>query len=318
MDLTIIIVNWNGGDLLHDCLASIDRARAKLQVQVIVVDNASRDGSRERAQREFPQFEVINSGANIGFGRANNLARPLVKSDLVLFLNPDTVLLGQSLVPMVEFARQHPEVGAVGCKMRYPNGEIHEQGLQYFPSPWTEFLHLTFVSTQARQRFKAWLPYLDPNQSGYVIKLYGGCLLCRKSVLDEVDWFDGRYFMYAEDVDLCRSILDRGLKLYYLSSAEIVHVAGGTSGKAPSGFSILMKAESIAKLMAKYYGAFGCSLYRALTFVGASIRLTALGVLRVLSLISPLGAGTNFVTAFFKYRLLLLWSVGLKKPVIAK
>jgi N-acetylglucosaminyl-diphospho-decaprenol L-rhamnosyltransferase len=107
MDLTVIIVNWNGGGMLRNCLASIPHARKQLELQVIVVDNASRDGSREMAEREFPDFQVLNSGANLGFGKANNLAHPWVKSNLVLFLNPDAVLSENSLVPMVDFIRQH-------------------------------------------------------------------------------------------------------------------------------------------------------------------------------------------------------------------
>ena len=316
MDVTIIIVNWNGGGLLRDCLASIAVARQHLRIQVIVVDNASRDGSREMAEREFPQFEIFNSGGNLGFGKANNLARPRVQSDLVLFLNPDTVLLENSLVPMVEFMRQHSEVGGLGCRMLYPNGEIQEQGLQYVPTPWTEFLSLLLLSTGTRRRFRKLLPWLDPNQSAYATKLYGGCLLCRKAVLDHVGWFDERYFMYAEDVDLCLGILKSGWRLYYLSTADIIHVAGGASRQASSGFPILMKSDSIRKFMSKHYGASGAWLYQIGILVGSSIRFLGLILLLFLSRISRIGAGTDFPGVFFKYRTLMLWALGLKKPVI--
>jgi GT2 family glycosyltransferase len=219
MDVSIIIVNWNGGDMLLECLDSIAKAEGDLKVQVIVVDNASKDGSREAAQARFPRYEIINSGANLGFGKANNLARTMVKSDLVLFLNPDTILFENSLKPAIDFIRAHPDVGAVGCKMRYPTGEVHEQGLQYVPSPWTEFLNLLFMSTRTRRWFAKWLPTFDPNKSGYVVKLYGGYLLCPRTLLDKVGWFDERYFMYAEDVDLCHAIGQQGAMLYYMSTA---------------------------------------------------------------------------------------------------
>jgi hypothetical protein len=317
MDLTIIIVNWNGGELLRDCLASIAAHREGLDAQVIVVDNNSSDGSREMAEREFPQFTVINSGSNLGFGKANNLPRPRVKSDLVLFLNPDTVLLKSSLVSMVQYLRAHEEIGALGCKMRSPNGEVHELGLQYFLSPWTELANLTFVSKHTRRWLSKHSPLQDPQQSGYVTKLYGGCLLCRKGVLDAVGWFDERYFMYAEDVDLCRTILNRGWKLYYLSTAEIIHLAGGASKKAPSGFAILMKQESTVKFMRKYHGPTGALLYRLAAVVGSTFRLTALTVLRVLALVSSTARQRDFPAAFFKQRTLFLWSLGLQKPVIA-
>jgi GT2 family glycosyltransferase len=317
IDLTIVIVNWNGGDLLRDCLSSIAVARQHLQIQVIVVDNASRDGSREMAESGFPQFEVLNSGGNLGFGKANNLSRTRVQSDLVLFLNPDTVLLENSLVPMVEFMRQHSEVGGLGCRMLYPNGEIQEQGLQYVPTPWTEFLSLLFLSTGTRRRFRKLLPWLDPNQSAYATKLYGGCLLCRKAVLDQVGWFDERYFMYVEDVDLCLAILKRGWRLYYLSSADIIHVGGGASKQASNGFSILMKSESFRKFMGKHYGAWGAWFYQLGILAGSSFRFLVLIPLFFLSLILRIGAGTDFPSAFFKYRTLTLWAMGLKKPAVS-
>jgi GT2 family glycosyltransferase len=318
MDLSIIIVNWNGGEMLQDCLASIAAVAGDLKLQVIVVDNDSRDGSRETAHHRFPQFEVFNSGSNLGFARANNLARSRIKSDLVLFLNPDTILLKNSLHPMLEFIREHSEVGAVGCRMLYPDGVVHEQGLQYFPSPWTEFLNMLFLSQRTSGWLRRWLPYLDPNQSGYVIKLYGGCLLCRKEILDQVGWFDERYFMYAEDVDLCWAILKQGAKLYYLSSADIIHIAGGTSKKASSGFSILMKSESITKLMRKHYGAFGAVVYRLATLVSSAFRLLVLLLLRTFWFLFRSAEGNDFAGGFFKHRTLILWSLGLKSATIAR
>jgi GT2 family glycosyltransferase len=123
--------------------------------------------------------------------------------------------------------------------------------------------------------------------------------------------------MYAEDVDLCRAILERGWKLYYLSTAEIIHVAGGTSEKAPSGFSILMKSESIAKFMRKYHGASGALVYRLATLVGSGFRLGILGLLRVLAVFSAAARRREIAVSFFKHRTLLLWSLGLQKPVIA-
>src|SRR4029453_11576593 len=119
MEATIIIVNWNGGALLKDCLESVRRSGARNRVTTIVVDNASTDGSREAAEREFPEFRIVNSGDNLGFARGNNFARPMVDTPLVLFLNPDTVILGDAIERMIDFLSTHPEVGALGCKMRY-------------------------------------------------------------------------------------------------------------------------------------------------------------------------------------------------------
>jgi GT2 family glycosyltransferase len=318
MDLTIIIVNWNGGEMIASCLESISKTCGPLKLQVIVVDNASRDGSREAAQKKFPQFDIFNSGSNLGFGRANNLVRDRVQSDLVLFLNPDTIVLENSLSEMISFMRSHPEVGGLGCKMRTPDGETHELGLQYSPSPLKEFARQMFPASVISRLFPGMLHRLDPDKNAYAVKLYGGCLLAPKAVLDQIGWFDERYFMYAEDADMCRTILAHGYKLYYLATTEIIHVAGGTTEKAPSGFSILMMSESIAKFMKKYYGSAGSAFYRAGTLVASTFRMAILFLVWAtvaLTHIKPMAPVRN---SLFKHRLLLLWALGLKKPTIAR
>lgn len=316
MSVTIVIVNWNGGELLLRCLRSIRASRQSFPVKVIVVDNDSRDGSREAAQREFPEFHIFNSGANLGFGRGNNQARPLTDTELVLFLNPDTELNPDTLERSVQCLRDHPDVGALGCKMLYLDGTVQEQGIQWHLTPWRVFVELLLVTSDTRRRLGRWLPLLDPNQSGYVCKLYGGYVLARKEVLDWAGWFDERYFMYAEDGDLSRTIESLGWRLYYTADAELIHVAGGTSGKAPSGFSVLMKHESIGKLMRKYYGQTGALAYRAAIFVGAVLRLSVLGLRWIAAVMRCSRCSNGFQDSLFKHRLLIGWAMGWRKAAV--
>jgi GT2 family glycosyltransferase len=318
VDLTIIIVNWNGGDMLLRCLESIRKARAWFGVKVIVVDNNSKDGSRECAAQRFPEYDVFNSGSNLGFGRANNLAKSRVTTPLVLFLNPDTELMPDTLENAVSEMQKHADVGALGCKMFYPGGQVQEQGLQWSPSPLTALLELLFVTEGTSRRFKRWMPTFDPNQSGYVNKLYGGFILIRRDLLDEIGWFDDRYFMYAEDVDMCLAVRERGWKLYYASNVEIMHVAGGVSKNAPSGFSILMKSESVSKLMRKRHGRFGSAAYRLAILLGATTRMIVLSVLYLVSLISRAKPVADFGGSFFKHRMLILWSLGMRRATPAQ
>jgi GT2 family glycosyltransferase len=313
--LTIVIVNWNGGDLLLRCLASIHASQASFPVKVIVVDNNSADGSRERAQREFPMFTLINSGGNLGFARGNNLARPLVNTPLVLFLNPDTELRPDTLQRAVACLEYRSDVGALGCKMVYPDGTVQEQGLQWPASPATVFLELLLPDRARQGRVQRWLPRVDPLQSGEVRKLYGGFILARREMLDRAGWFDERYFMYAEDGDLSRTIRELGWKLYYCAEAEIVHVCGGSSERAPSGFSILMKQRSVNKLIKKYHGPFWAFVHRLAVATAAGIRLATLAAtwsgLRLLG--KPLA---SWRLACWKSLLLLEWAWGLKTPPI--
>ncbi len=313
--VTIVIVNWNGGDLLLRCLASVRSIQIPFPVKVIVVDNNSVDGSRERAQREFPEFTMINSGANLGFGRGNNQARQLVDTPLVLFLNSDTELRPDALQRVVECLERHPDVGALGCKMVYPDGTVQEQGLQWFPSPATVFLELLLPEGLRRGWVQRWLPRVNPLKSGEVRKLYGGFILVRREVLDRAGWFDERYFMYAEDVDLSRTIRELGWKLYYCAEAEIVHVCGGSNERAPSGFSILMKQSSINQLMQKYHGPFWAVMHRVSVVIAAGIRLVMLAVMwPCLRLFGRRLASWRL--AWWKSLLLLEWAWGLKNASI--
>lgn len=315
--LTIVIVNWNGGELLLRCLRSIRASRTTFPVRVIVVDNDSRDGSREAAQREFPDYNIFNSGSNLGFGRANNLAKPLADTPLVLFLNPDTELRPDTLERSVRCLREHADAGALGCKMLYPDGTVQDQGIQWHLTPWRVFVELLVVRRENRRRLARWLPILDPNQSGYVCKLYGGYVLAWKDVLDRAGWFDERYFMYAEDADLSRTIQALGRKLYYCSEAEVVHVCGGTSEKTPSGFSVLMMHESVSKLMRKYHGVMGALGYRLAVLVGAGCRWLVL-VLMQLAAALRLRPGKEAARGSLrKQQTMIRWALGLDKPRVA-
>lgn len=316
MILTIIIVNWNTKEMLKDCLSSLHDTADPKQVKIIVVDNASVDGSVEMVKSTYPLVNLIESGGNIGFGRANNLAAPHSDTPYVLFLNPDTIILKDSISKMFAYMESNPTVGGLGCKMKFPDGIVQPLGLQWFPSPFTELINLLFVSTGTLKRLNKYLPYKDPNKSDYVKKLYGGCLMIRKSVLDQVGWYDDRFFMYGEDVDLCRKITDVGWKLYYLTDAEIIHLCGGAGGETSSNFSVLMKCESISKLMQKYYGNAGRFLYKLAIFSGASVRLLVLAFLKMASSLLPVNRQFDYRSSFQKYMAMIKWCLNLQKPII--
>jgi GT2 family glycosyltransferase len=284
---------------------------------VTVIDNDSADGSREAAAEAFPEIRVVNSGANLGFGRANNLARALVDTPLVLFLNPDTELLPGTVDSVVQCLREHPEVGALGCRMLEPGGKVQELGLQWSVTPWTVLAELLFVTERSRRILGGWLPIIDPARSGYVDKLYGGFLLVRKDVLDAAGWFDERYFMYAEDADLSRTIGRLGWKLYYCAEAAIVHVGGGVTEGAPSTFSSLMMQESVNKMIAKYQGAGAAAWHRVAVGVGGGLRLAAvlLGRLWSMARADPPSAA-RWKASSLKQQQLVLWALGLRNAAV--
>ncbi len=316
MDLTIIIVNWNGGELLMRCLRSIRASRTAFLVRVIVVDNDSSDGSRELAASEFPEYRIVNSGSNLGFGKGNNFARTFVETPFVLILNPDTELLEDTLQIAVDYLRSHPDIGLLGCQMLYPDMSVQKLGLQWFPSPWTILLEGLLVTREPPKQLLSLLPILDPCRSASVRKLYGGFFLAPKAVLDRAGWFDDRYFMYAEDVDLSRTIRDMGYVIYYLAECKTIHVAGGTSSKAPSGFSVLMKHRSINQLICKYSGFLGGLGHRLAVLLGSSIRLMVIMPAWFLAAVGRTPLRASCSGSAFRHGISIAWALGLKKPFV--
>jgi len=285
------------------------------KIQIIVVDNNSSDGSREMIRSLFPEVILINSGSNIGFGRANNLAIPYINSEIILFLNPDTLIFANTLPKMVEFLKENPNAGALSCKLRYNVNQLdqigvdngaHTLGIQWFPSPLTEFISFFFVSDKSMKIFKKFLPYQDPNKSGYIIKLYGTAFMVKKEVLNKVGYFDERFFMYGEDVDLSRRIINAGWKLYYMSEVEIVHVVGGASKTRNKDFAVLMKCESIYKFIEKYNGNFGKVFYKFIVACGSNFRLMLLFTKYIFS---SADKKKRYNEQIKKYKSIFRWSI---------
>ena len=320
VDLSIIIVNWNTKDLLKECLYSLRQHCGGPGNEIIVVDNASGDGSADMLRNHFHEVRLIESGSNLGFGRANNLAIPYATGRYVLFLNPDTLMLKDTTEKMLKFMRDNPGVGALGCKMKSPpdspapSAEAHSLGMQWLSlSLMKELFSFMFLTDGITRFFKNYLPCQDPMKSGYVVKLFGGCLMVRREVLESVGTFDERFFMYAEDSDLSRRIVNAGWKLHYMSEAEIIHIAGKASEKAGSSFPVMMKCESICKYMEKYYGTAGKSLYICTIFLRALITLGALMFLRATSFIIIPLRRLNYKHGFEKNLTLIKWSLRISK-----
>ncbi|NNC88666.1 MAG: glycosyltransferase family 2 protein [Akkermansiaceae bacterium] len=315
MDLVISIVSWNTRDLLRKCLESL-AAHCDENMRIAVFDNASSDGTPEMIRREFPAVALVETGKNLGFGRAHNLVADHFSDSAVLFLNPDTELVENAPARMLDVLARRPEVAAVSCRMIDGDGRVQPLGMQMLTSPWSEFLSAFLVSQRSMRWVKGLLPFHDPSVSGPVRKLYGGCLMVRREALDEVGWFDERFFMYGEDVDLCRRLEARGWKLYFLSSTKVVHLCGGASERAPGRFAVLMGCESIAKLMRKYYGALGHAVYVVTILGRAVVRLLIAAVVRLLRAVSGRPPNEELTNSIHKHLAMLRWALRLESPRI--
>lgn len=222
--LSIVLVNYNYGDFLINCLHSIYLAQDKLALDVWVVDNASEDKSIKLAEQSFPQVHYIENKDNKGFGAANNQALRQITGEFILTLNPDTELEKGTLAYMVEFMQEHPEVGAATCKALKSDGELDWAYHRGFPTPWASLLY--FLGNDRLYH----LTDRDMNKAHEVDAISGSFFMTRKEVLDKVGLFDEDYWMYAEDLDLCYRIKKAGYKVMYVPDVGVIHWKGVSSG----------------------------------------------------------------------------------------
>lgn len=234
-ELSIVILNYNTKELLGDCLDSIKKYESEVSLEVVVSDNASSDGSADFVKDHYPWVKLVQ-GENTGFSKGNNRARSFVHGQMVLFLNPDTVLNKWVLAKTVEYLKNHKEVGVVTCKLVLPSGKLDRDARRSFPTPWVGFTHLVlridrlFPKSKLFSRY--WYGYIPENVTHEVDSVEGSFLLTRKNILDDVGWFDEDYLFNAEDIDLCWKIKEKGWKLIYYPEVSIVHIKGAAKGKS--------------------------------------------------------------------------------------
>lgn len=224
-DLSIIVVAYNVKDLMEKCLEKVFAAEGPLQKEVIYVDNGSSDGSAEMVRRKFPEVVIIGSPTNLGFIRANNLAYTKATGEYILMLNSDAFVGKNTLQKTVDFMKNHPECGALGCRLVGEDGVL-QASARYFYTPWNIFLNrLGFEKTIWRMddldcshdeiRECDWVP---------------GCyLLARKSVIEGTGFFlRADYFMYNDDNDLCLRIKREGYKVFFYPE-DVTHLGGANN-----------------------------------------------------------------------------------------
>lgn len=224
-ELSVIILNYNTKELLADCLSSIRRYKDEVPTEVIVSDNSSTDGSQEMVKKEFPWVNFIE-GPNEGFSKGNNRARTLVRGEIVLFLNPDTIVHKDVFSQTVGYLKEHPDVGALTCKLVLPSGKPDKDARRRFPTPWISFKRLILGNGR-----DYWYEDVAENDIQEVDVIQGAFFLTRKEILDKVVWFDEDYFFQGEDIDLCWKIHESGWKIIYYPKVFVDHLKGSTTGK---------------------------------------------------------------------------------------
>ncbi len=246
-DVAIVIVNYNTCELLRDCLTSIYGSQGNIRFNVIVVDNASSDGSAAMAQTEFPQADLIASTVNGGFAYANNLGLRCAGFDsngtpsaqapqYALLLNPDTVLPPMALADMLAFMEMRPEVGAAGPKLVLLDGSLDLACRRAFPTPMVSFYRMIGLSKlfpRSRVFGQYNMTFADPNELLEVDSVVGAFMLVRREAIAEAGLLDETYFMYGEDLDWAYQIKANGWKIFYNPAVTVTHVKRASSRRSP-------------------------------------------------------------------------------------
>ena len=235
VDLSIIIINYNVKEFLLNLLDSLRKAVKNISTEIIIVDNASDDGSVEILREKFPNIKLIANKKNVGFGSANNQALQVAKGKYFLLINPDAIVREDTLVKMLEFFDKTPQVGIAGCKVLNPDGSLQLACRRGFPGPWTSFtkvMGLSKLFPKSRLFARYNLTYLNENQTYEVDAISGAFMMMRKEVYEKIGGFDQQYFMYGEDLDLCYRVQKSGYKVYYVHNTEIIHYKGESTKRS--------------------------------------------------------------------------------------
>jgi GT2 family glycosyltransferase len=271
-------VSYQVKDLLAGCLKSL--AMEEPGLEVVVVDNASHDGSGEMVAADFPKVELIYNQENRGFGAAANQGIAATGAPYVLSLNPDTVVHPGAIDGLRAYLDQHSEVGAVGPKIVRPDGSLDLAARRTFPSPSVALFRLTLLSRLfPRQRRLARYNLTDrsPDVEQEIDAGTAACLMFRRTALEQVGPYDEDFFMYGEDLDLCYRLRAAGWKIVYEPRAVVLHYKGQSS-RQRSGAMIREFHKSMWIFFRKHYGRTTPAPIAALIYAGIELRSTGLQV----------------------------------------
>lgn len=247
-DVTIIVVSYRSREMTLECLRSIDAGFAAARYEVIVVDNASADGSSQAVAAEFPQFRLLAETVNLGFAAACNLAAQQAQGEYLLLLNPDTVVQGRSIERLLAFAHRRPDAGIWGGRTLFSDGSLNAMSCWRRPTLWnllcsglaldTRYPHSPLLNSYG---YGGWRRDCERD-----VDVVAGCfLLIRKSLWNELGGFSSEFFMYGEDADLCIRARRRGFRPAISPDATIVHHGSGTENDKVRKISQVLTARAL-------------------------------------------------------------------------
>ncbi len=224
MKLSIIIVTWNTVDTTLKCIQSIKKNLLNFDYELIVIDNASTDDTIAKLKKE-DGIIVVENKTNLGFGRANNIGAKIASREYILFLNSDMELIDNKLIEMYTYLTENPDIGIIAPK--FLNVDLSPQGSVWPPQTLLNAFKEFWLGIQ-----KTYSKYVPQGKEPVeVFSVSGGAMMIKKSLFNKIGGWDKRYFMFFEDLELCRQIRKLGYKIYFFPSCHLIH-CHGASGKA--------------------------------------------------------------------------------------
>lgn len=309
MDLSIIIVNWNSEAYLRRCLESIHEHTPGIKYEIIVVDNASPNNKIDDVSRQFPTIRVVKSKRNLGFSAANNLGFRHSRGRVLLFLNPDTVLLSPAIHTLLNTLNTLPNAGAIGGRLLNTDLTVQTSCIQTFPTIANQLLDVDAIRLR-RPACKLWniAPlYSSDKRPAPVDVVSGACMMLRRNVFEQIAEFSEDYFMYADDIDLCYKTRKVGFTNYHVGNAVLVHHGGGSSRQHEvRQWAVVMRFNAMAHFFTKTRGRGYAFLFR--------LSMGFAAIIRVLTVLTLSGVGSGVVHrkyALSKWTAVLKWASGL-------
>jgi GT2 family glycosyltransferase len=316
VDASLIIVSWNTKDMVAQCLDSLKRYAEDSSIEIIVVDNASSDGTAECIRERFPHVRLIRNATNIGFARGNNIGIKLSTGKYVSLINSDVQVPQGCLEKMLEYMEQHPEIGMLGPKMVLPDGSIGPSCMR-FPTVWNWFCRALALDSAV----KGSRAFGDFLMTGFkydriadVDALTGWFWVVRRDALNQVGPLDERFFMYGEDIDWPKRFHQSGWKVVFYPEAEAIHHRAASSSQDPTRFYIEMNRASI-QYFQKHHDFVRVVGFWLTTWLHQVIRIVGYGFIYLFR--SPRRSETRFKVK--RSVACLLWLMGLweTKPLEA-
>ncbi len=295
IDLSVIIVNWNTRDMLAECINSIEQTTPELSLEIIVVDNASSDGSQAMLREKYPQVRLIANQDNVGFAKANNQAMRVAEGRYFLLWNSDAFvppfplkegvpINGQksdAIQTLFRLAEAQPKAGMVGAQLRNADGTF-QASHTYFPHLWQEFLILTGLGRWWHGRWYPSCGAEDEKGAQIVDYVEGACMLVRRETFQEVGGLDEGFFMYAEEVDWCFAMKQKGWQVWYQPESKVTHLGGGSSiGRRTRREADLYRSR--VRFFRKHYGNFQAELLKWLIYGLTLTKIVVHGTLRLVT-----------------------------------